>query len=126
MPIMAAIQGLGLTLKRVTATDLAGPCPRCGGDDRFRLNMKTGAHHCRQCGAKGGDSIELIRLARGLQFREAVEDINGESEVERPAPAPIVAKPKPVGDTKLAEFILKVAAKSVRAMVPILGTPGEA
>ncbi len=31
---LAALERLGLDLKRVTATELAGPCPQCGGRDR--------------------------------------------------------------------------------------------
>jgi hypothetical protein len=127
---MQAYQGLGLTLKKIGPHELAGPCPGpgCGGDDRLRYNTKKGAFFCRQCGAKGGDTISLIRLARGLPFRDAVEDINGESAIDRPAPAPLAAaaKPKPVDAAKLEAFILKMAAKTVARMVPIIGTPGEA
>jgi Toprim domain/CHC2 zinc finger len=121
-----AYQGLGLTLKRVNASELAGPCPRCGGTDRFSINTKLQVWNCRGCVKGGGDAISLLSHVRALGFREAVEDLTGERAVERPAPAPIVAKTKPVGAAALGAFILKMAAKSVRAMVPILGTPGEA
>jgi hypothetical protein len=120
-----AYQGLGLTLKRVNASELAGPCPRCGGTDRFSINTKLQVWNCRGCVKGGGDAISLLSHVRGLGFREAVEDLTG-GDVERPAPAPIVAKTKPVDAAALEAFILKMAAKSVRAMVPILGTPGEA
>jgi hypothetical protein len=120
-----AYQGLGLTLKRINASEMAGPCPRCGGDDRFSINTKLQVWNCRGCVKGGGDALSLLMHVRGRHFREAVEDLTGESDVERPAPAPIVAKPKPVDAAALEAFILKMAAKSVRAMVPILGTPGE-
>ena len=61
-------------------------------------------------------------------FREAVEDINGESAVERTAPAPIAAaaKPKPVDAAALEAFIRRMVEKTLRGLVPIAGTPGEA
>jgi hypothetical protein len=125
-----AYQGLGLTLKRINASELAGPCPRCGGTDRFSINIKLQVWNCRGCVKGGGDAISLLSHVRGLGFREAVEDLTGESDVERPAPATVpngtVEKPKAVDVAKLEAFILKMAAKSVRAMVPIIGTPGEA
>jgi hypothetical protein len=125
--IMATILSLDLRLKKNGPHELTGPCPRCLGVDRFNINTTKGAWFCRGCGAKGGDGISLLMHARGLGFREAVEDLTGESgDVERPAPAPIVAKPKPVHAAALEAFILKMAAKSVRAMVPIIGTQGEA
>jgi putative DNA primase/helicase len=125
--IMATLQGLDLRLKKNGRHELTGPCPRCGGVDRFNINTTKGVWFCRGCDAKGGDGMGLLMHCRGLQFREAVEDINGESAVERPAPAPIVAKPKAadVDAAKLEAFRLRMAAKSVRAMVPIIGTPGE-
>jgi hypothetical protein len=123
--IMATLQGLDLRLKKNGPHELTGACPRCGGVDRFNINTTKGVWFCRGCDAKGGDGIGLLMHCRGVPFREAVEDINGERAVERLAPAPIVAKTKPVDAAALDAFILKMAAKSVRAMVPILGTPGE-
>lgn len=50
-----------------------GPCPSCGGTDRFCVwpeRGKTGRFWCRQCGRKG-DSIQYLRDFRGLSFLEA-------------------------------------------------------
>jgi hypothetical protein len=66
---------------------------------------------------------------RGLEFREAVEDLTAESAVERPAPTPIEAAAKAKADVDKAAreaFNLRMAAKSIAGMVPIIGTPGEA
>lgn len=41
------------SLKKKTATELAGPCPKCGGDDRFYVKVETGKFRCRQCGWSG-------------------------------------------------------------------------
>jgi ribosomal protein L37AE/L43A len=125
---MATLQSLDLRLKKIAANELAGPCPRCGGTDRFGVNTKTGLWLCRGCGAKGGDGISLLMHARGLEFREAVEDLTGESTVERPAPTRIEAAAKARADADVAAreaFNRRMAAKSIAGMVPIIGTPGE-
>jgi phage/plasmid primase-like uncharacterized protein len=126
--IMATILSLDLGLKKNGPHELTGACPRCGGVDRFNIHTKRGAWFCRGCDAKGGDGISLLMHARGLPFREAVEDINGESADDaRPAPAPIEAKPKPEAkdDAALAAFIRRMAAKAIARMRPIAGTDGE-
>src|ERR1700721_612392 len=86
--IMATILSLDLRLKKNGPHGLTGACPRCGGVDRFNINTTKGVWFCRGCDAKGGDGIGLLMTCRGVPFREAVEDINGESAVDRPAPAP--------------------------------------
>lgn len=57
-----------------------GPCPSCGGDDRFSINLKTGVYNCRSCG--GGDHIKLVQLVLGCSFMEAIEVLEGERSVE--------------------------------------------
>jgi ribosomal protein L37AE/L43A len=126
---MAMIQSLDLRLKKIAANELAGPCPRCGGTDRFGINTKAGLWLCRGCGAKGGDGISLLMHARGLPFRDAVEDINGESAGDvRPAPEPIEARAKATDEEIAAReaFIRRMVDKTIRGLVPVAGTPGEA
>lgn len=58
-----------------------GPCPICGGKDRFRFDDKLGRGTwiCSQsCGA--GDGFKLLQLVKGWSFKEAayqVEQIVG-------------------------------------------------
>lgn len=58
--------------------EYCGPCPSCGGRDRFLLwpEHKSGAPGgrflCRGCGAHG-DAIEFLRLFQNLNYREACE-----------------------------------------------------
>lgn len=49
-----------------------GPCPICGGVDRFRFDNKgdRGTFICNQCGA--GDGIKLLMLYRRFDFKEAL------------------------------------------------------
>jgi Toprim domain/CHC2 zinc finger len=57
--------------------DRCGPCPVCGGDDRFSINLKKQVFGCRKCGARGGDAIALVQFLDGLGFKEAIAYLAG-------------------------------------------------
>lgn len=64
---------LGLTnLRRAGGREYVGPCPICGGDDRFGINTLKGQFLCRKCGGKG-DEIGLVMFVQGLQFKDALD-----------------------------------------------------
>ncbi|QTL95330.1 DUF927 domain-containing protein [Aeromonas jandaei] len=48
-----------------------GPCPACGGKDRFRLDDKEGrgTFICNECGA--GDGLDLVARVTGKPLKEA-------------------------------------------------------
>lgn len=69
---MLAIDGLTLMGREMT-----GPCPQCGGKDRFSVNADKGVFLCRQCGAKG-DGIGLVRFVLGLSFPDALTWLCGD------------------------------------------------
>jgi len=76
MNILELISGDGFTFKRVAATrggEYAGPCPWCGGDDRFLCwpQYKGGRYWCRGC-EKTGDAIQYIRDTRNLSYFDAL------------------------------------------------------
>ncbi|WP_234832699.1 DUF927 domain-containing protein [Aeromonas veronii] len=50
-----------------------GPCPACGGKDRFRMDDKAGRGTwiCNQCG--NGDGLDLVGKVTGRQPKEAAE-----------------------------------------------------
>lgn len=52
-----------------------GPCPACGGKDRFRWDNKEGkgTFYCSQCGA--GDGFELLKRLKGWDFKRAAEEV---------------------------------------------------
>ncbi len=64
-------------LAKATATELAGPCPVCGGTDRFAINTRTDLWNCRQCGGRGHGVIDLVVFAYGVSFTRACEIITG-------------------------------------------------
>jgi CHC2 zinc finger len=66
----------GAKLKRAGIGEYVGSCPRCGGTDRFSINVKKNVFNCRGCD-RGGDAIELVRHVGGLTFRDAVERLVG-------------------------------------------------
>ena len=64
------------TLKRATGREFCGPCPSCGGVDRFHVGReRDGARwwwFCRQCHPASGDVVEFARWLFGYDFAQAV------------------------------------------------------
>lgn len=52
-----------------------GPCPLCGGTDRFQYTDKfdEGNYHCRACGAGGG--FKLLQAIKGIDFNTALREV---------------------------------------------------
>lgn len=74
------------TLRKEAAKEYAGPCPHCGGVDRF--HVKSDGWFCRQCHPQFGDAIALVRWMEGVDFMVAVEQLTGEAPARRVAPKP--------------------------------------
>ena len=55
-------------------TQEAGPCPTCGGKDRFRFDDEDGrgTWFCNQCTPQAGDGFALVQNVRGCDFPEAM------------------------------------------------------
>ena len=53
-----------------------GPCPLCGGKDRFRFDDRdgTGSYYCNQCGA--GTGLLLIRKLKGWDHATACSEVD--------------------------------------------------
>src|SRR5258707_14800546 len=53
-----------------------GPCPICGGKDRFRFDDKdgSGSYYCNQCGP--GPGIMLVRKLHGWDHATACGEID--------------------------------------------------
>lgn len=71
----AAARGAGL--RRVGA-ELVGPCPACGGTDRFGINLRRQVFHCRGSG-RGGDVIEMVQYLDACDFIAACTALAGEA-----------------------------------------------
>jgi Toprim domain/CHC2 zinc finger len=110
-------------IKLVGRVDRCGPCPQCGGRDRFSINVRKQVFLCRGCAARG-NVIALVRFLDGCAFREAVECLTGERAPSRPAPAATdVAKPHDDDDRDVRD--LTSAKTTVLGMGRLLGSPGE-
>jgi phage/plasmid primase-like uncharacterized protein len=72
--------------------ELAGPCPQCGGTDRFSVHLGKQVFNCRGCRAKGHGAIDLVMFLDGCAFLAAVETVTGEP---RPDDTGTARKPDP-------------------------------
>lgn len=69
-------------LKKRSDTWYDGPCPSCGGDDRFWINTRKNVCNCRQCGL-GGDATSFWATLRSIPMVDAAKELLGETEVPR-------------------------------------------
>ena len=65
-------------------TERCGPCPKCGGEDRFAVNTKKQVFNCRGCSARG-DVIAFVQFLDDSDFAHAVEALTGEPPPKRTA-----------------------------------------
>ena len=106
-----------------------GPCPSCGGTDRFGINTRKGVFQCRRCEAKG-DQIALVQLVLGLDFPAALAWICGPRQELTPAQraeradrdAANLAR-KQAEEAKFREKAIADARAIWNAAVPAEGTP---
>ncbi len=61
--------------EKVGKREKHGPCPGCGGTDRYFFDNKYGRgdYHCRGCGH--GDGFKLLELVHGWSFLEALKRV---------------------------------------------------
>jgi hypothetical protein len=63
--------------------DRCGPCPVCGGVDRFSINIKKQVWNCRGCD-RGGDVIDLVKHLDHCDFVSACGTLTGEPPPAKP------------------------------------------
>lgn len=78
-PIAEVMQMLDLGGLRRGGAEWTGPCPQCGGTDRFSINTRKDLFQCRRCGA-AGDQVRLVEFVRGIGFRAALDWLCGPSQ----------------------------------------------
>src|SRR6202161_2899323 len=78
VPLEREIERRGIKLQGRVAR--CGPCPRCGGVDRFAINSRKGTWNCRQCKPKEikGDVIGLVQWLDRSDFAAAVRTLAGD------------------------------------------------
>lgn len=76
IPMRDAVERLPLEALRREGRELVGPCPNCGGKDRFSINLDRNVFLCRQCDARG-DVISLVAHVLGTDFKGALDHLAG-------------------------------------------------
>lgn len=65
-----------LRSEKANGSEMSGPCPKCGGTDRFHCT--TDWWFCRVCHEKRGDAIGLVQfLGLASDFRSAIDYLSG-------------------------------------------------
>lgn len=83
MNLLDIAQKAGRTYRRVSTIhggEYHGPCPKCGGEDRFHIwpeQDTNGSWWCRQCD-KGGDAIQYLIDIEGMTFPAACKELGRE------------------------------------------------
>ncbi len=75
-PLLEAAQKCGAVLKR-GGKEHTGPCPACGGTDRFSVNPVKQKWNCRGAGG-GADAIGVVMHCMSVDFKAACEILTGE------------------------------------------------
>jgi DNA primase len=115
---------IDVPLRRVASTrgaEYAGPCPWCGGRDRFRVWPDTDhpGYWCRQCGHHG-DAIQFLRDRYGLTYREACTRLNLPATLSRTACAITPpATPAPPGSIWQVRAFEIIEASARRLWSPV-------
>ena len=104
--ILKVIEDLRVGGLKGRKPQLAGPCPRCGGDDRFWVDTRKNACGCRQCGG-GGDPIGLVMFVREISFPDAIDWLCGPEQ--KLTPDEVLARAKQHEENEKAK-----AAKSAK------------
>lgn len=111
---LVSLIGAHTRLKKVSAHEYAGPCPRCGGTDRFRVNDQRG-FFCRQCQGpdKWHDAIDFRMWFTGETFRQAVQSLIGNRGID-PAELAKIAAEREARDAayKAAELAKQLEARA--------------
>jgi hypothetical protein len=108
----------GIKLRR-QGRELVGPCPVCGGRDRFAVHTVKNTFVCRRCPA-GGGVIDLVMHLDGVGLVEAVEILT-DGRRHAAAPPHVTAVPPAMSDAQTHRWAMRLWDESV----PIAGTIAE-
>ncbi|ACL55649.1 DUF7146 domain-containing protein [Methylobacterium nodulans] len=129
-----------------STTEWTGPCPGCGGRDRFGINVSKKLWSCRQGGGSpiGGDIIALVQHVEGCDFLAACAILTGRSapghepetaeeatarraaKAAREAEAAAKAKAEAEASARFREAERRRLYQLWRAAGPVAGSPAEA
>jgi phage/plasmid primase-like uncharacterized protein len=119
------------SLKKNSRRDRAGPCPRCGGTDRFHV-FQSGSSgewrwRCYQCHEKPADAIAFLRWLRPeLSLADAVSQLTGDN-----APVPAIRRQPPrrppvAAQPEWRKRAERIVAEAHERLWKVEGEPGRA
>lgn len=115
-------------MRRVASTnggEYAGPCPFCGGKDRFRVQPIDNRWFCRQCGdGKWHDAIDFIMRRDGCTFSEATKKLNIPMQVKFVAEAKKTDKQQKPPDQEWQAMAYEVIERCKTLLFTKAGDPG--
>ncbi len=80
---LLALAGRYTALRPGGGGEYVGPCPMCGGNDRFYVKPDSGRWGCRNCSRGYRDVIGLQMAVTGQTFIEAVNSLAGNDDLPR-------------------------------------------
>lgn len=113
---MAAVAERYTNLKRV-GRELHGPCPFCGGDDRFMVFSDNQKCYCRGCEFRG-DCFDLVAKKEGITTVEAFERLTGQQIPKR---APLGDAPPCWQEQAWQDEAKEKVATGIRSFVGVEG-----
>lgn len=133
IPILEVAERLGIGGLRRAGLEHVGPCPVCGGRDRFGINPARGVFVCRGSDT-GGDGLALAQYVLGCDFKAALDFLVGAADVA-PDPAEVARRKAAAeaAERKRRDYEARARARAIRdareiwqAAQPGLGSPAEA
>jgi hypothetical protein len=132
MDILGVAGGLGIEGLRRAGHEMVGPCPVCGGRDRFGINPIKQMFNCRRCQGRG-DVVALVQHVHGCNFVQALAYLVGEATAQidpvviaaRKAKAAKIEKEREAYAAKCRTFALENARDFWRAAINGKGTIAE-
>ena len=92
-----AILGTLAHLTDKQLSDKHGPCPLCGGNDRYRFDDKdgNGSWYCNKCGGKthsggAGSGMDMLMRRQNWDFKRAASEVERFLGIEKSRPEPPV------------------------------------
>jgi len=116
---LVALVGKDVHLRKVASTgggEYAGPCLKCGGEDRFHVSA-SGWWFCRQCHERRGDAIAYLMWRDGTTFLDACSALgnaiaatNSKGSAKRTPVTPLTREhdtepPSPVWQNQAGKFV---------------------
>lgn len=121
---LADYAGRFVELRKEAANEWAGPCPKCGGTDRFHVTEAW--FFCRQCHPERSDAIGFVCWLDGCGFRQAVDKLTGSV---LPAPSHRRTAPAQTRQPQPADFTRRAGVLATRAHACLIdadeGQPGR-